>query len=1015
MRFRPRLFTKFLLVMVPLFALMSGIGAWLEWTEDLSHERERLSARIGQLASHTALILARNQAETRPSLARDLLARDLLATLAADPAVACAELRPAAGAQAIAMFPPSGGCAANSRGAPVSLDVGTAGTAKLHLMIDDSEIVAAARHRLIELILGTLVSFIIVIVASAIGFRAVIGNPIEKLLSAIRRNTERGDRSAVAYTSNDQIGEVVEAFNAMLAQEDFQERKLVTARSQLAHHNKYLEKQIRERAKSSLEQETAFRHLIECMPVGIYVQIGGIIVYANKGAAEQFGCEAPEDLIGVDSLEFFRPSEWEYIRARRKETIDEAKPLPFMEAKRVRRDGTVFDAQGTSTPLIWGGEPAILVMVEDISKRKNTERALIEQQHLMASLLETTHEGFWFIDTETRTTDINPAMCEILGRPREEILGKDIFAFVDEENAEIFRRRIAARKRGEVGQYEIALQRPDGTTVPCLNNATPLFDIDGERMGSVGIWAEISEIKAVQLELERASERAQAANVAKSEFLATVSHELRTPMNGVIGMGSILLQSDLSAEQRHRVERIQQSGEVLLNLLNDILDISKIESGRFEIDSAGYRPRRMIDGVTALMEAQAEQKVLAYRVDIQDDIPEILIGDVTRTRQVLINLIGNAIKFTERGHVAISITYGGAGLRFAVSDSGIGISNENQGKIFEKFTQADNSTSRDFGGTGLGLSICKEFVRLMDGEIGVDSKPGEGSTFWFHIPCAAGTEDDLAGEPPVQDTGRTGNGAGGRALRILVAEDNVVNQEVAVATLEAFGHQVDVVDDGAQAVEAVRNGSYDAVLMDIRMPGMDGIAATREIRALPGPVSRIPIIALTADAMEGQLDRYLSAGFDSCASKPFDPDYLLSLIESQVSGEPAATEIREDGSRSGVLDPRALDELRDMRRDGGTDFTDRVVNKFLEIAPDQIAELGAAIGALDLPAVMFLAHKLKSGSATVGATGLATLLKDIEAMADENRLTRPDEIADQLRSEFLRAQSALRDLLARVN
>ena len=1008
MRFRPRLFTKFLLVTVPLFALMSGIGAWLEWSDDLRHEHDRLSARIGQLASRTASVLARNRADTKPDLARDLLA-----PLAADPAVTCVALRSTARNLAIVSIPRSRDCTANPNEVAMSRDVGIAGTVKLHVMIDDSEVVAAASHRLSEVLLGESISFIILIIASAIAFRIVIGNPIEKLLSAIRQNTEQGHRRRVDYESGDQIGELVKAFKVMLALEVFREGTLLNTRSQLTHRNKNLEREVKEHTKSSLEQDLAFRHLIECMPVGIYVQIDGIIVYANKGVAEQFGCKSPEEMIGIDSLELFRASEWEYIRSRRKETVDEGKPLPFMEAKRVRRDGSVYDAQGTSTPLVWGGEPAILVMIEDISKRKHAERALIEQQRLMASLLETTHEGFWFIDADARTTDVNPAMCMILGRPREEILGKDIYAFVDAENEQIFRERMAARKRGEIGHYQIALQRPDGSNVPCLNNATPIYAIDGERIGSVGIWAEISEIKAVQLELERASERAQAANVAKSEFLATVSHELRTPMNGVIGMAWLLLQSEMSGEQRHRVERIQQCGEVLLSLLNDILDISKIESGRFEIEKAGYRPRRMIEDVTALMEAQAEQKGLAYRVEVQDDLPEILIGDVTRVRQVLPNLTGNALKFTERGHVAICVTYQAGSLGFAVADSGIGIESGNQARIFEKFTQADASTSREFGGTGLGLSICKELVRLMGGEIGLHSTPGEGSTFRFSVPCAAGTEDDLAAEPMARDPGRAGLEAGTRRYRILVAEDNVVNQEVAVAILEGFGHRVDAVDDGARAVDAVRRRPYDAILMDIRMPGMDGLTATSRIRALAGPASRIPIIALTADAMESNLDKYLSAGFDACASKPFDADHLLSIIDSHVAGQAVATEAGQqtDTSPIDVLDAGALNGLR---RDGRNDMTARICGKFLEVAPGQIADLGVAIGDGDLPAVKFLAHKLKSGSAYIGAMKLSLFLRDIETMAEEGRLTRPEEIAAKLRSEFLKAQSALQDLLARA-
>ncbi len=395
-----------------------------------------------------------------------------------------------------------------------------------------------------------------------------------------------------------------------------------------------------------------------------------------------------------------------------------------------------------------------------------------------------------------------------------------------------------------------------------------------------------SLLETKSFELYEVNKALTAASQAKSEFLANVSHELRTPMNGVLGMAGLLLRSDLTQQQRNQAEKIQQSGEALLHLLNNILDLSKIEAGHVELETVDFDLDQVVGGATGVMESRAQQKGLKLSYDIHPDVPLNLKGDYLRLQQILYNLIGNAIKFTEEGRIEVRLTCPTSAeaktkIRFEVSDTGIGIHEEAIASIFDSFSQADSSTTRLYGGTGLGLSICKQLVESLGGEIGVASTVGVGSTFWFTIACERGTgaRPSTDGDPPAEvDT------SVGRPLRILVADDNVVNQEVIAMTLEYDGHSVICVSNGAEAVKAVQQTAYDVVLMDIQMPEMDGLVATKQIRALPGDVANIPIMALTANAMVGDRESYLAAGMDEYASKPVDSTEILGKIRTLVAG-----------------------------------------------------------------------------------------------------------------------------------
>jgi PAS domain S-box-containing protein len=547
------------------------------------------------------------------------------------------------------------------------------------------------------------------------------------------------------------------------------------------------------------------------------------------------------------------------------------------------------------------------LLEQQAAERQRAEEALTLERNLLRTVIDNLPDYVYAKDAGHRFIINNAAHLRALGAAGQgDVTGKTDCDFFQPDIAAQYQADEEAILKSGAPLLNREQPRIDraGHSTWVLASKVPLRDNDGRVVGIVGISRDIGERKRVEAALQQAKEAAEEANRAKSAFLANVSHELRTPLSGILGMAGLALETNLSPEQREYLELVRVSGASLLTLINDLLDFAKIEAGKLELNPQEFSPRDCLGDTMKLFGVQAVQKGLQLNCRVAPDVPDVLVGDAARLRQIVVNLVGNALKFTEKGEVSVEVRMkngerrtenGGPTpilhspvpvphsslieLHFSVRDTGIGIPPEKQGLVFGAFVQADSSTSRKYGGTGLGLAIAAKLVELMNGRIWVESAAGRGSA--FHFTATFGRPSATAARAPVPAPRRPPRE--GRPLRILLAEDNPVNQRLATRLLEKRGHSVVVAGNGRQALAALASQTFDVVLMDVEMPEMDGFETTAAIRRGEAATGgHLPVIAMTAHAMTGDRERCLAAGMDAYVSKPVNAEELLRAIEDHV-------------------------------------------------------------------------------------------------------------------------------------
>ncbi len=698
------------------------------------------------------------------------------------------------------------------------------------------------------------------------------------------------------------------------------------------------------------------------------------------------------------------------------------------ERRILRKDGkpAQLELLGASLP----SRQSVIITAVDNSKLRESQLQLMRNRENLLALVENTGESIFSVDALSRITVMNHRYREFF-RARFGVTLEEGMNFEEQlaaDDRKVWKERFRSVLQGHTESYREEMTGIDGKRNVFEVLLYPVRDEEGLITGVTYAGRDITTRIEQEEELREAKEKAEQATRAKSEFLAVMSHEIRTPLNGLIGISELLNSTALDNQQKEYLDIIRLSGEALLQVISDILDFSKLEANKMQLE---YVPFHLADAITetlTILSGRAIEKNLELTSGLGEDVPSVVIGDKARIRQILMNLVGNAIKFTEKGSVDVSVKLNKnhlaeIELEFCVRDTGVGIDPAQAEQLFTAFTQADPSTYRKYGGTGLGLTICKTLVNLMGGKIWVESKVGEGSSFYFTLMVMETRQEPVVTTPAVKEDKQTAHSKDGKPrqlsvefpMKILLAEDNDINRLLAGKLFERLGYTIHAVANGKEAFDALKLEAFDIVFMDVQMPEWDGLEATKQIREAQLPGGQPVIISMTAFAGQDDKEACRDAGMDDYISKPITLDDIESMLRKWAGKEHSdmknpKSASSEKGISEALLDQNSIQRLMDIGRQTDPGFLQQVLDMFMKQAPADIEEIRKALEAGDFTALWKIAHKLKGTSLNIGALRLSSVCREIERKGRNLETTGMYGLVMQLETDYRSTIAELKNL-----